>query len=153
MAIKVTKTRVSDGKDYISYDSFKILPLKNIVIYPQNQDDYINDKHFAEFLKLLIFIEYSDVEEINMNPNQTYGTRKQGKFLNETDKNFIIVDSAWNKIIINTGKFGVSGHPRYLLRDGGIKVVYIKEYTKNGYTRGFRKSQIDNNQTDNNQNN
>jgi len=26
-----------------------------------------------------------------------------------------------------------------------IKVIYIKEYTKNGYTRGAKRNQIDNN--------
>lgn len=153
MGILVKITKSENNLDYISYDSFKIMPLTDTVIYPPNPTDYLNDKYFTEFLKLLIFTEYSELQEIIMMPNQSFGTRKQGKYVNETDKKFIIVDSAWNKIIISTGKFGVSGHPRYLLRDGGIKVVYIKEYTKNGYTRGLRKNQIDNNQTENNQNN
>ena len=82
------------------YDTFKIIPAKNLVVFPKNQDDYINDEYFIEFLKLLIFTEYSELEEITVNPNQGYGTKKQGKYFNETKNPFIVVDSAWNKIIV-----------------------------------------------------
>ncbi len=140
--IFVMLVKLTDG-NYVSYDTFKIMPLADIVIYPQNPTDYINDKYFKEFLKLLIFTEYSDLEEIIISPNQSYGTKRQGKYLNETNKNFILVDSYWNKTTINAGKFMVSGHPRYLMSENGIKVVYIKEYTKNGYIRRAKKNKTD----------
>jgi len=144
--VKINKTD-DIRKDYLSYDSFKIMPLTDIVVYPQNQDDYLNDKYFSEFLKLLIFTEYSDLQEVTMMPNQTFGTRKQGKYVNETDKKFIIVDSAWNKTIIRTGKFGVSGHPRWQAVKDGSKLIYISEYIKDGYTRNAKRNQTDINET------
>lgn len=143
MAVLVKTTKTENNLDYISYDAFKIFPLKDVVHYPPNQNDYLNDKYFMEFLKLLIFVEYSELQETVLMPNQSVGTRKQGKYLNETDKNFIIVDSAWNKKITVSGKFGVSGHPRYIMSKDSIKVIYIKEYTKNGYTRGAKRNQTD----------
>ncbi|MBK7362836.1 MAG: hypothetical protein IPJ01_11110 [Micavibrio sp.] len=146
MAVLVKTTKTENNLDYISYDAFKIFPLKDVVHYPPNQNDYLNDKYFMEFLKLLIFVEYSELQETVLMPNQSVGTRKQGKYLNETDKKFIIVDSAWNKKIIVSGKFGVSGHPRYIMSKDSIKVIYIKEYTKNGYTRGAKRNQTDNNE-------
>jgi hypothetical protein len=149
MAILVKITKSENNLDYVSYDSFKIMPLTDTVIYPPNPTDYLNDKYFTEFLKLLIFTEYSELQEITMMPNQSFGTRKQGKYVNETDKKFIIVDSAWNKIIIRTDKFGVSGHLRLQPIKDGLKLIYIKEYFKNGYVRGAKRNQTDSNNQNN----
>ena len=63
--------------------------------------------------------------------------------LKESNSNFILVDSSWNKTTINAGKFMVSGHPRYLISENGIKVVHIKEYIKNGYTRRAKKGRTE----------
>jgi hypothetical protein len=123
---------------YISYHSFKIKPIENEVVFPKNQNDYKNDKYFLEFIKLLIFTEYSELEEVTLMPNQSKGNKKEGKIYNDSNKSFIIVDSTWNKIIIRTDKFGVSGHLRLQpigKNRNDRKLIYISEYLKNGYTK------------------
>lgn len=122
---------------YINYTSFKIFPLKDMVIFPNNQEGYMTDNDFTDFLKLLIFVEYSELEEVLLKPKQSFGTKKEGKYLNESDRNFIIVDSSWNKII-KTDNFGVIGHFRWQpigSNKEGRKLIYIREYLKNGYIR------------------
>jgi hypothetical protein len=129
--------------DYISYHSFKIKPLENEVVFPKNQNDYRNDKYFLEFIKLLIFTEYSELEEVTLMPNQSKGNKKEGKIYNDSNKNFTIVDSTWNKIIIRTEKFGVSGHLRLQpigKNRNDRKLIYISEYLKNGYTKQSRQN-------------
>ena len=146
-AICVKKVLVGGMQFYYSYDSFKIFPSQNIVHYPPNQDGYLNDKYFKEFLRLLIFTEYSELEEVVLKPSQSCGTLKQGKYLNETTQSVIIVDSNWNKVVIRTEGFGVSGHFR-LSRVGknreGRKLIYISEFFKNGYVRGAKRKFTDN---------
>lgn len=144
--LHIKKSILDNGHAYLSYDSFKIMPLLNTVVYPPNQTDYLNDKFFKEFIRLLIFTEYSELQETLVNPRQSYGTKKQGKYLNETNKPFIVVDSNWNKIIIRTEGFGVSGHFR--LQRVGVnredrKLIYISEYFKNGYVRGAKRELSD----------
>ena len=57
--------------------------------------DYMKSEMFLEFIKMLIFIEFSDVTEVLLKPNQSIGTKKQGKYLNDSKNNFILVDSKW----------------------------------------------------------
>lgn len=135
-AIRVFKDSIS-----VNYDSFKIIPKNNQVIYPQNYD-YLNDKNFVQFLRLLIFTEFSEINEIVLKPKQSSGTKKDGKYLNESDSNVVIVDSTWNIQIIKNEAFGVNGHFR--LQPIGKdrldrKLIYIKEYIKDGYVRKSKK--------------
>ena len=139
----------SAGMFYWSYDSIKIKPLLNEVHYPSCPTDYLDDKYFSEFLKLLIFVEYSELEETILKPNQSIGTKKQGKYFNATTQPFVIVDSQWNKIIVRKEGFGVSGHLRWQpvgTNREDRKLIYIAEFVKNGYVRGAKKNQIDNQQ-------
>ena len=76
LAIRVFKDSIS-----VNYDSFKIIPKNNQVIYPQNED-YLNDKNFVQFLRLLIFTEFSEITEKVLKPKQRIGTKKDGKYLN-----------------------------------------------------------------------
>lgn len=142
---------VTVNGNYWEYVAFKIHPNKDLVFYKSNyttdSDVYMNDDVFVKFLKMIIFTEYSDIkEEILLKPNHKHGTRKQGKYLNESDKNFTIVDSTWNKVIVRSDGFGVSGHFR--LQPFGAnredrKLIYISEYLKNGYVRGAKKNKND----------
>ena len=126
----------------VMYNSFKINPLDNRVQYPPNQADYLNDKNFSTFLKLLIFVEYSELSEVVIKPNRTHGTQKTGKYLNGTDSDVVLVDSTWNSIIIRKEGFGVSGHLRMQkcgINREDVKLIYISEYVKEGYIRGAKK--------------
>jgi hypothetical protein len=143
MALCIKKTVMPNNQYYVSYDSFKIYPKLNTVSFPMG--DYMKSEMFLEFIKMLIFIEFSDVTEVLLKPNQSIGTKKEGKYLNDSKNNFILVDSKWNNIIVSSGVFGVSGHFR-LQRVGKdkqeVKLIYIKEFVKNGYVRGLKKEQL-----------
>lgn len=143
--LNVRKTLMENGQFYFTYDSFKIIPSENRVVYPVNQSNYLEDKYFSEFLKLLIFTQYSELDETIINPKQSAGTKKQGKYLNESNKPFILVDSAWNKIIVRKEGFGVVGHLRWQPTGKGRserKLIYIREFIKNGYVREAKREKI-----------
>jgi hypothetical protein len=91
-----------------------------------------------ELIQYLIFINLSDVEVHFLPPNRKVGTKKIGTFKNETKYNVTIVNSAWNKFVVRTEAFGVSGHLR--LQPCGVnnaqrKLVWIEPYVKQGYVR------------------
>lgn len=95
-----------------------------------------------QFLKLLIFTELSEIETTILNPNQSIGTRREGKYKNDTNNKIVIVDSAWNKNIIITKEFLVSGHFR--LQPKGVnlserELIWIDTYKKQGYKRLAKK--------------
>lgn len=138
LTIHVKKTNLDNGMSWLSYDAFKIMPLLNTVIYPNNNQNYMEEKVFKDFLKLLIFTEYSEIVETVLKPNHSIGTRRQGKYLNDSKNDFVIVDSTWNKVIIRDSSFGVVGHFRlqpYGKNREERKLIYIKEHTKKGYIR------------------
>jgi hypothetical protein len=96
-----------------------------------------------ELIQLLIFINLSDVEVHDLPPNRKTGTRKSGSFKNETDVKITVVDSSWNKIIIRTEAFNVSGHLRLQACGPNFserKLVWINPYKKEGYIRKPKKS-------------
>lgn len=77
-----------------------------------------------------------------LNPNQSHGTRKQGKVKNDSKSKVTIVDTSWNKIIIKDEEFWVEGHLRCQRCGKGnreIKIIPIMPFKKYGYVRGAKK--------------
>jgi hypothetical protein len=108
----------------------------------RNQDFY---DEMMLFTKLLIFTELSDIETIDLSPKQSSGTKKQGKILNESNKNVRVIDSSWNKILVKGQSFNVRGHVRLQPYGPGLKfrrLQYIDEFEKQGYTRNALKETI-----------
>ena len=106
----------------------------------ERNEDFHNE--MMEFVKLLIFTELTELETVELGPSQSVGTRKQGKWLNQTNKNVKIVDSSWNKILIKGQKFSVTGHIRLQPCGPGLKFrkpIYIDDFEKTGYTRNALK--------------
>ena len=117
------------------YTTFRIIPELNHISFPNN---YMEDKRFIQFIQLLIFFEFSEIEEQVLKPNQSKGTRREGKIKNESNLSVIVVDSLWNKFTRVCGEFMVSGHFRWQPCGKGNKdreLIYITEFTKEGYTR------------------
>lgn len=105
----------------------------------RNEDFYAE---MMEFTKLLIFTELSELETIILGPKQTTGTRKQGKWMNESNGLVRIVDSTWNKKIIKGDGFQVSGHRRLQPCGPGLrhrKLIWVDDFEKTGYTRNALK--------------
>jgi hypothetical protein len=127
------------------YTNFRIIPNLNAVSFPGNEK-YMEDERFRLFIKLLIFFEFSETQIQELYPNRKIGTRREGKFFNESAEKIKIVDSTWNKIIMVLGKFSVRGHfrlQRYGEQLKERKLIFIDEYEKDGYTRNAKKELSD----------
>lgn len=97
-------------------------------------------------IKLLLFIELSDIIIELLEPNRKTGTRKSGKVFNQSNSNIVVVDSKWNTISVRTEGFQVLGHWR--AQPCGIgrrerRIIWIDSYEKKGYVRGRSKSNIE----------
>jgi hypothetical protein len=114
--------------------------------YSSRKDNQAMAEAQNTFLQLMIFMEYAKHEEVFLKPSQKDGTRAQGKVLNDTKQNLIVVDSTWNKVIIRTEGFKVGEETGGFLaiRACGVgrydrKLVWIRPFEKKGYTRGVKK--------------
>src|SRR3972149_1421477 len=124
----------------VRYVNFRLKASDSSYYFPQDHPDTMHwkDTYFIQFLKLLFFLEFSDVEYKLLGPNQKYGTKREGNYLNATKRNITIVDSNWNIVTINKNAFTVSGHLRMqpVGKDRmGRKLIFIEEFDKSGYTR------------------
>jgi len=138
-----TEPIVHEGEQrmYMKYTTFRINTEEGHLSYPVENPFAV--ELFTNFIQHLIFLEFSELETITLKPNMKIGTKKEGRYLNESKSDVVIVDSTWNRIIIKVGEFGVQGHLRWQPY-GGVgstkrKLIYIKEYTKEGYTRNAKK--------------
>lgn len=134
--------RVLTGVDY---NSFRINTKDGWLSFPK--DNPFQNKNFQNFLKYLIFLEFSTLETVCLKPSQkNHVSRKIGKVVNESSNDVVIVDSTWNTII-KVGSFNVSGHLRLQccgVGKQGRKLIYIEEYAKKGYCRRSKKQIIEN---------
>jgi len=130
-----------EKQNYLRYTTFRINTKTGDISLPDSHLEE-NKLLFKDFLQYLTFLEFSDLETVILKPNHKTGTKKSGKYLNESKLDVTIVDSNWNKTIIRVGEFGVSGHLR--LQPIGEnraerKLIYISEYSKKGYIRKSKK--------------
>lgn len=112
--------------------------------FPPDERNEDFDNEMLEFVRLLIFTELIETEIVELGPKQSAGTRKQGKWLNESNHNVKIVDSSWNKILVKGQSFSVTSHIRLQPYGPGLKYrkpILIEEYQKNGYIRGAKKDE------------
>lgn len=130
-----------------TYTSFKIDLIEGSLIYGNNQDVSLSDENFMFFLRLLIFIELSELEIITLKPNEKSGNRRYGKYINKSESDLIVVNSAWNRILIRKDGFDVQ--PHFRLQACGKewedrKLVFIDAFKKTGYIRRAGKEIINN---------
>ena len=123
-----------DGMDYLQWTTFRI--------------DTITGEHndggaahvFDKFLRIMCFLELSSPELITLKDGQGVGTRKTGKVLNKSGFEVTLVRSDWNKIYVKNG-FHVRGHWRwqhYGPNGEDLKLIFIEEFVKEGYTRTIK---------------
>ena len=106
-------------------------------------DEYGED--ICNLFQLLVFTELAETEIVELAPGKKFGTRKQGKYLNETKSNVIVVDANWNKYVFTSEGFNVRGHFRW--QPCGVdrqqrKLIFIEEFQKKGYSRRPKKELI-----------
>lgn len=106
-----------------------------------------NDKRFTcdywetVFLSLLFFLEYADVEIKHVNSNAR--TKDFScKYVNETKLKLQFYDSKYFTSIVKSDSFNVRGHWRLQPYGEGLKgrkMIWIKDFVKDGYTAPARK--------------
>lgn len=95
------------------------------------------DSALTGAIQCLIFLKLTDPEFTLLPAGKKHGTRKQGHY-NATSFPVTVVDSTWNKYIVRTEGFGVSGHFRMQRHGKGnadLRLTWIKPYQKHGYVR------------------
>lgn len=142
--IATTALKTRNFKDHVSKGVFYYMwGIKNGKLsFPEDErnEDFFDE--MMQFVRMLIFTELSETEICELRPRQSVGTKKQGKTLNESNSNVTIVDSSWNKMLVRTDGFKVTGHLR--LQPCGPelkyrKLIYIDEFEKQGYVRNAKK--------------
>ncbi len=115
---------------------------------PENEEWGQNPVNKERFVKLLLFIELSEpvIEIVKDNQkiklNNDWEKSMDGKVMNESGVNVILVNTLWNKVIINDSGFSVKGHIRIQPYGPGrtlYKPIWIDEFQKSGYIRGIEK--------------
>lgn len=133
-----------ENNPYITYKAFSIDPTTGIKSW-----NYDTVQSIAErFFRMLVFLYFSDIKRVVVNPNQKIGTISTGTYKNELKNPFIIVDSMWNNIVVRNIGFTVSGHFRLQPCGKGLsdlKLIFIDEFQKEGYVRGAKKELVLNN--------
>lgn len=126
----------------ISYVFFSFDTKHGVLSFPLNVAPPFSEETVLEFLRLLIFTELSPIETRILAPNQSYGTRRAGKYMNDSNDHIIIVDSTWNTNIVITQAFLVSGHFRMQACGKNWserELIWIQSFGKDGYKRGAKK--------------
>jgi hypothetical protein len=122
---------------WLNYEMFRIQTVEGKLYgaSPKSQ-------HVAELLtKYLIFVNLSDVEIMFLPPNKKVGTKKLGNIKNDSEYNVTVVDSSWNKFVVRTEAFSVSGHLRLQPYGKNLslrKLVWIEPYEKKGYFKSAK---------------
>jgi hypothetical protein len=160
--ISVSSIPIDDTKNEVSYNTFRINTKDGTFSQNAFEEDAFTaardqvgmvsasgrkfSSHFLGFLRHLIFLEFSELETVFLKNGSKYGTKKQGKYVNESGNDIVIVDSTWNKTIIRVGEFGVRGHFRLQAFGSGRssrKLIYVADFIKKGYVRNSKKQLID----------
>lgn len=111
---------------------------------PENEIWNQNFEHKKRFVKLLLFIDLSEPEIIELPPSNkiklssNWEKTMDGKVLNDIQVNVTLVNTFWNKIVINNNSFSVDGHIRIQPYGPGrslYKPIWIEDYMKSGYIR------------------
>lgn len=124
-----------DGSDYYQWTTFRIDTVTG------GHNDGGAPHLFDLFLRIMCFIELGTPELITLTDGQKFGTKKKGAVLNKSGFDVTLVRSDWNKIYIKNG-FHVSGHWRwqhYGTHGEDLKLIFIEEFIKDGYTRTIKK--------------
>jgi hypothetical protein len=97
----------------------------------------LNESLLHEFINTIVFLYYTQPETIFVAAKNKVKA-KDTEYYNNTPSDVILVDSTWNKLIIRTEGFGVTGHFR--LQPHGEKsqlrkLIWVQPFQKHGYVR------------------
>lgn len=121
--------------------------------YRQMETNNIDaDKSFKEFIekffnRFMVIVTYLELTPITMEiieGGRSFGTKRDNKIKNETNKRFILVNTNWNVEKIDLRDIHVRGHWRlqpYGVRHSQFKYIFIKPYEK-GITRRLPQKEL-----------
>jgi hypothetical protein len=125
--LKVINFTVSIKDDYSDIQLFT---------FNLNQNEKIIDKNietevWKKFIRCLIYLDFLPTETKYIKPNEKFGTRKQGKIINETEYKVILVTKAWNQEYKTRPKTKFYSKEHWGIRWTGVrrqipKVTFIK---------------------------
>jgi len=106
--------------------------------------DDIKERYYNKFMLVVTYLELTPVTYNFIDGKQSYGTKKEGKIKNETNKRFILVNTNWNVETISLCDVHVRGHWR--LQPCGVgrsqyKYIFIDSYDK-GITRRLPQKEL-----------
>lgn len=108
---------------------------------PNILEDNLKDK-VSEWVRILIFLQFSEPILEVLEPNRKYGTNRLNRIKNESKSQYIVVNSKWNTVTVRSDGFRVRGHFRLQPCGQGMKerkLILIDEFEKKGYVRNSGK--------------
>jgi len=122
---------------WTSYHSFTIMHSENSYSPNYYEREDVKEKCHL-FMKMLVFLHFSEISEVFLKPNGKIGSHSTGRYKNETKHPFIVVNTKWNITSIRTEGFSVRGHFRLQpcgKENQDRKLIFIEEFEKQGYVR------------------
>lgn len=121
------------ASDNYEYDTDKMLDF-----------DEMKEKYYNKFMVVVTYLELTPVTYNIIDGNRSYGTKKEDKVKNETNKRFIMVNTNWNVETITISDIHVRGHWRlqpYGVGRSQYKYIYIQPFDK-GITRRLPQKEL-----------
>lgn len=106
--------------------------------------DEMKEKYYNRFMVVVTYLELTPITYNVIEGGRSYGTKKDNKIKNETNKRFIMVNTNWNVETISLLDIHVRGHWR--LQPHGVgrsqyKYIYIQPFDK-GITRRLPQKEL-----------
>lgn len=138
LGIFVTFFSVNLETGFVAFDNYDYLTEKML------DYDEMKERFYNKFMIVVTYLELTPVTYNIIDGKRSYGTKKQDKVKNETDKRFIMVNTNWNVETISLLDVHVRGHWR--LQPHGVgrsqyKYIYIQPFDK-GITRRLPQKEL-----------
>jgi hypothetical protein len=136
--IFVTFFSVNLETGYVAFDNYEYQTDKMI------DYDEMKEKYYNKFMVVVTYLELTPVTYNIIDGNRSYGTKKEDKIKNETNKRFIMVNTNWNVETISLLDVHVRGHWRlqpYGIGRSQYKYIYIQPFDK-GITRRLPQKEL-----------
>jgi hypothetical protein len=104
----------------------------------------IKEMYYNKFMVVVTYLELTPITYNFIDGNRSYGTKKEDKIKNETNKRFIMVNTNWNVETISLCDIQVRGHWRlqpYGVGRSQYKYIYIQPFEK-GITRRLPQKEL-----------
>jgi hypothetical protein len=137
-ALYVTFFSVNLETGYVASDNYEYQTDKMLSF------DEMKEKYYNKFMIIITYLELTPVTYNFIEGGRSFGTKKEDKIKNETNKRFIMVNTNWNVETISLYDVHVRGHWRlqpYGVGRSRYKYIYIQPFDK-GITRRLPQKEL-----------